>query len=492
MARARRVDVELQQAAPDAAGPGSAVPGAPPAAGSSAARRRRWWLAVPIAAVLALVVGQAVVDRRERAALAELAAVPSVLAPLDGPPVVAWELDEGTHLGGSALVGSVLVATHRTPDRTVVLEGRDVATGDRLWALDVVEPSADRTSEAQVDPASCAAVPELPGRVACLVTNGGFDVVDGDWASVPATSTRLLVLDATDGAVVVEREVPTSARWLTPSGDDVLLVGLVDGTLHVRSQALLDDTEHWHVTVDVATDDGPLTLGESALVDARTFAVGHGDAVTLVSTDGEVLRTVDMSPESALTGQATTTRLELSTALGAAVIGGESSTTVVSATGEVPLDGNPLPVVVDDGSVPGLVLTRTPVLQAWDARDGEARWEGGVVDAQDATVLDGRVHVGTSAWLVTFDGETGAELWRWARPTATGAPLTDGRYLYLLGMRGPRHSAPYDLVALHVADGSEAWRTPLPQMTWLQVLHRLLLARSFEPETQEESYSVLR
>ncbi|MBD7918693.1 hypothetical protein H9657_10450 [Cellulomonas sp. Sa3CUA2] len=487
MARARRVEVVLEG--------GDADTAAPPSDARSTARRRRWWwLAVPLAAVLALVAGQVVTDRRERAALTALAEVRGVLAPLDDEVEVAWEVDEGTRLEGAARVGSVLAATRATADHTVVLEGRDVATGARLWARDVVGPRPRWTPDAEADPVPCTALPDRPGEVVCLVPDGGGDVVDGAWATIAPTTTRLLVLDAADGTVQVEREVPATVQWLTPSGDDVLLVGTVDGTTHVRSQHLLDGTERWHVTVGAGADDLPFTPGAatSTLLDARTLAVDHGNAVTLVSTDGKVLRTVGTQPGTGLTGRRTTTRVELSTALAAAVIGSESSSAVVSATAEVPLDGSVLPVVVDDGSVPGLVLTRTPRLQAWDASAGSPRWDADVVDAQDATILQGRVHVGTSAWLVTYDGATGDELWRWSRPTGTGPLLTDGRHLYVLGSRDGRHSGPYDVVALHVADGTEAWRTPLAARTWLLTLDGLLLAQTFDETSQVETYRVLR
>ncbi|MBO3095152.1 PQQ-binding-like beta-propeller repeat protein [Cellulomonas dongxiuzhuiae] len=487
MAGARRVEVALEDGSPD--GP------VPPSPGRSTALGRRWWwLAVPVVAVLALVVGQAVTDYRERVALAALGDVRGVLVPLDDEVEVAWEVDEGTRLAGAARAGSVLVTSRETADHAVVLEGRDVATGARLWALDAVGPRARWTPEARPGPVPCAARPDHRGQVVCLVTDGGVDVLDGAWTTVPPTTARLLVLDADDGTVQFERETPATAQWLTPSGDDVLLVGTVDGTTHVRSQSVLYGTERWHVTVGAGADDRPFTpdAATSALLDARTLAVDHGTAVTLVSTDGEVLRTVGTQTETGLTGQGTPTTVELSTALAAAVIGGESSSAVVSATAEVRLDGSPLPVVVDDGSVPGLVLTRTPQLQAWDAGDGTPRWQATVFDAQNATILQGRVHVGTSAWLVTYDGATGAELWRWAGPTGVGTPLTDGRHLYVLGSRGGRHSGPYDLVALHVADGTEAWRTPLPARTWLSTLDGLLLMQTFDEATLVETYRVLR
>ncbi|UZN03432.1 hypothetical protein [Cellulomonas sp. S1-8] len=494
MARARRVEVLLDDA-PDEAAPSSPSdppptdrPTAPPAG-----RRRWWWAAVPVTVVLALVVGQVVTDRRESAELAALAAVPGVAATLDRTVAVAWDVDPGTRLDGAARVGSMLVAAHVTADHAVTLEGRDVATGARAWVLDLVDARPAWSPDAQADPAPCVALPARPGQVTCLVGDGGTDLDSGRWTPYPATTTRLLVLDPADGTVVVDREVPVSAQWLTPLGDDVLLVGNVGGVVHVRSQDLVDGTERWHVTADVAADDGPFSLATavSALVDEQTLAVDHGSAVTLVSTDGDVLRTVGAPTAAVEAGLTQSTRVATSRPLAAAVVGDETGTTIASAAREVRVDGSPLPVTVDDGSVPGLVLTRMPRLQAWDADDGEARWATTIVDAQDATILDGRVHVGTSAAVVTFDGATGAELWRVRRPTATGNPATDGRHLYVTASQGGRHSAPYDLVALHPADGTEAWRVPMPVDSALAVVEGLLLGAESDGEGGG-AYRVLR
>lgn len=476
MARARRVDVELGDAAPP-------LPADAPEDAGRGTRRRWWWLAVPVAAVLALVAGQVVTDHRERTRLDALAALPGVVAPLDGPAEVAWEADAGTVLAGAVRIGSVVVTGHVTGTGGMLLVGLDTVTGERRWGVDVAGQLAAGPPWRH-DAGGCAAVPDASGLVACLV--------DGAAEVEPARVPRLFVVDAADGSVQVDREVPAWTQWATPTGEDVLLVGDVDGTLHVAAQDLRDGTERWSTTAEGTDDAREPVTAVGALLDARTLAVQRGDAVTLVSTDGAVLRTVGVGPQGGLTGQVPTQRVVVSPVLGAALVSGESRTTVVSATGEVPLEGSALPVVVDDGSVPGLVLTRTPRLEAWDARDGSLLWASTIVDAQDVTVVEGRVHVGTSAAVVTFDGATGEEVWRVERPTGTGSPLTDGRHVLVLARQGDRHTTPYDLVALHVADGSEAWRVPLPENTWLTTTGGLLVASSYDLETVAETSRVLR
>src|SRR4051794_29773416 len=66
------------------AGPGTPRPGR---------RRRWWWLAVPLAVVLLAVAGQQVVDARERAADARIAALPGAIDPVGDSLDVVWQTD---------------------------------------------------------------------------------------------------------------------------------------------------------------------------------------------------------------------------------------------------------------------------------------------------------------------------------------------------------------------------------------------------------------
>lgn len=493
MPRARRVEVALGDD-----GPGDGPPEHVGVADDRRphGRRRWWWLTVPVVVVVALAVAQVVADRGERDALADLGRLPGVVDPLDGPVQVAWDVDPRTRLDGAVRVGPVLVADHVTDDLAVSLEGRDVATGAPLWSHEVVAARPGLGEPAYADPVACAVVPDDDAQVVCLVPDSVWTVDDDEQTVVPPTVTRLLVLDAADGTVRVDREAPLWAQWMAPSGDDVLLVGVDAGAMVVSAQDLRDGSTRWRTTIDQRVDVLPVrAAAAAALIDPQTLAVDRGDGVVLVATaDGEHLRTVVHTLEAGLTGQLSTRTVTTSRILGAALVSGDGGTVVASADATVTVEGTVTPVVVDDGSVPGLLLTRTPRLQAWDAADGTPRWGTTMVDAQDATVLDGRVHVGTSTAVVTLDGVTGDELWRFSRPTASGSPVTDGRYLYVTAHRGDRHRAPYDLVALHLADGSEVWRAPLPDRTWPQSVAGLLVATSLGPDldSYEEVHRVLR
>lgn len=499
MARARRVEVELGDGAADddLHDEHDDLDGDVPRTDAPRrADRRWWWLAVPVVVVVALVLAQVVTDARERTGLADLAQLPFVVDPVDGPVEPAWEVPQGVVLATAARSGAVLVAPRTTDDHAVVLEGLDVATGAGLWSTEVVAARPDLGEDAWPDPAVCATMPDDERQVACLVPDGVWAYDEDQGALATATTTRLLVVDAAEGTVRADREVPTWAQWLTPVGPDVLLVGAQDGELRAVRQDPRGGDTRWSVTH--ASPDGAMPLRilpVATLLDDETVAVDVGGGVAFLSAvDGaDAGWTVPFAGEEdeVQVLLATTT---MSTALGAALVSTGAGTTVAAPGRAVTLEGLLPQLLVDDGSVPGLVLTSTPRLTAWDAGAGARRWEAGeIADALDVTVLDGRVHVSGPTDLVTLDGATGEELWRFPRPSAEGWTVTDGRYLYTTARRGDRHAAPYDVVALHPADGTEVWRAPLPDRSWLRSTAGLLLAVSYGPnvDAYEEHHLVL-
>lgn len=507
MGRGRRVEVELGDDAPhdglddelDGDAPEVDAPevDSPVADGPRRRARRWWWLAVPVVAVVALVVGQVVTDARERTALADVARLPLVVDPVAGPVEPAWEVEQGTVLAAAGRSGSVLVAPRVTDDLAVTLEGVDVVTGAGLWSLEVVAARPDLGEEAYPDPSVCVTVPDDDRQVACLVPDGTWVYTEDEGALATATTTRLLVVDAAEGTVRADREVPTWAQWLTPVGDDVLLVGARDGELLAVLQDPRDGTARWSVTHEPPSGAMPLRIVPVATVlDDRTVGVDLGGGVAFLSVlDGADVGWAVPYPDMELDGSLLPTSTTMSPALGAALVDAPGGVQVATPGRSVAVVGSLPQMLLDDGSVPGLVVTRTPRLTAWDVEADTRRWEAPeIVDAQDVTVLDGRVHVGTTTDLVTFDGRTGEELWRFDRPSARGRTVTDGRYLYTTAHQGGRNRAPYDVVALHPADGSVAWRAPLPERSWLESMAGLLLAVSYGPniDSSEEHHQVLR
>src|SRR4051794_17676621 len=137
MGRGEMRHVELDEESVD---DDAAVPPPP------ARARRRWWVAaVAGSVVLGVLAFQAVADARDRAAVARLADVPGVLAPIDESMPVLWRSDSlgdvvwsptATH---GAIIGPVV---HDDGSQHVV--AHDLATGEELWSTELYGPDPVR------------------------------------------------------------------------------------------------------------------------------------------------------------------------------------------------------------------------------------------------------------------------------------------------------------------------------------------------------------
>jgi outer membrane protein assembly factor BamB len=430
-------------------------------------RRRRAgvWLGLGAGVlVAALVMTQAVLDRREERRLADLADVPGILRPVETPVRALW------HLGG----GREVLTDVPIPGRVVAV--RDSAWGGAPPGTDLSRPSlvgydvrtgveAWRTTF-PLDEADAAAV----AKDATTVGSGGSWV----WCS-PLRHPRLLcslsnaalvgprtaVVDGIDGHVVATRTIPPDAAWTT-SGPALVVA---------TSEADQGDADVvWRVT---ATD---ASTGE-VLWDARTPPVHRVDRVVPGSSD------VDRSPVlSARDGRVLlvhSARMwvfeggRLVREAGVGVDGwaelGPAGTVVwqpasqpadisgVLVTGDgrrVRVHETLLEAAVDDASAPDLMFltdtVRPGVLVVRERRTGAVRWQ-----AEDVTglpvVLEDTVAVGTAAGARSYDAATG-EL-RWTAETGDRAAYvgTDGRSLVVLTGDG-------GLVGLDLDDGEERWR----------------------------------
>ncbi|UZN03434.1 PQQ-binding-like beta-propeller repeat protein [Cellulomonas sp. S1-8] len=469
--RGARHDVELvedDEPTSDAAAPG------PTADDPARVRRRRRRLslgaAVLAVAVAGAVVAQGVVDRRERARVAAIAAQPGAVEPLAGPATVLWDAP-AEHLEqvqvrtpGGLLVG--LAHTAEGPVRAVALDAR---TGETAWQVELVDGADRRAPDLRgsvyAQSGSCTGGLSDEHLVVCLAHDGSAYVANDTWAEVAPTTTRLVVLDSRDGSVVADLSdtlVEGSTPTLTTFDDLVVLHadGAQDEEPSVRA-IRVDGTAVWEVPVPASTGDAQTfatSVGDVLAVTTPTDLLlldARGATVRSVPLDGHVLMGVG---HGALYLSARPARDDDGTLLGP-----PPRTTVVRADGDVEVDGDVFGVGVDDGSVPGLVLT-TGVdgqMQAWD-RDGRALWSYDETSAWGAIVLDGRVHLTSGTELVALDARTGAELWR--SDATSRSPVTDGRYLLALAAV-PARGARSQLVALDPSDGSEVWRSPLPDGT---------------------------
>ncbi|MBO3095150.1 outer membrane protein assembly factor BamB family protein [Cellulomonas dongxiuzhuiae] len=436
-------------------------PGAPAPESPAGPARRRWGALVLLAVVVVLVLAQLVADAREGARLAALTHVTGVLDPQPDPPRVAWRLhDDAT--GDVQVVGSRLLEGRIAPDGAMSVAARDLTTGAVRWTAPLLDaPDPPLPAGTVRYGLQCTAGPTLPGRVVCLVHDatvaGTLEGPPATSTSEPATSARVEVVDAASGEVVADHAA-------VDDGNVAAAVGVTDGALVLA--APLDDgttvwaldpatgAQRWRVRADTGFGGGWLRWGAEVRVvpvgDTAVGVLGAG-AVLLDVADGSTLATAG-------TLATVTGARQDGTAL---VVGSEGYTRLVGPAGEVRLEGAPVPVDVDDGSVPGLALTTSGGLRAWDARTGEPRWRADV-PGQVALVVGGCLHVYDAFHVTTLDARTGEVLWETTAPELLGGDAavtgvaTDGSHLLVAGATpttGPR------LVAVDPADGTVQWRT---------------------------------
>ncbi|UZN03433.1 PQQ-binding-like beta-propeller repeat protein [Cellulomonas sp. S1-8] len=472
---------------------------APPAAAPSDPRaRRRLALA---AAVLAVVVGgavvaQGVVDRRERARVATVAELPGAVAPLAGPASLLWAASDEMLSGLDVRTpDGLLVGVSDSAEGPVHVRALDARTGEVAWQVELIDgsgrPDTDSRDDLYRDSGSCAAGLPDDHLAVCLAHDGSASFADGSWEGGAAPSTmRLVVLDTRDGSVVTDLSdalAPGTSPWLATVDDVVVLYdGLTGSDTQVRG-VRFDGTLAWQRPLPAA--DG---AASSLVVPVGDLvAVATPTDVLLLDAEGTTVRAVPLGDRTVMGAWRDafylTNRQEFDS--DGNELGPPLRTTVVRADGEVEVDGDPVGLGLDDGSVPGLVLTAVGNgTRAWD-REGRALWSLDTVTAWGAVLLDGRLHLTLGTDQVALDARTGAELWR--SGVSSHQPVTDGRHLLTL-VSDPAGDAGSELVALDPSDGSEVWRSPLPGPTdaLTSVLH-LLVAYRYDPDADETSLTVL-
>ncbi|WP_421743356.1 PQQ-binding-like beta-propeller repeat protein [Cellulomonas sp.] len=460
MARGAMQHVELDEAA-ELSAPAPAPPARP-------ARLWRWVGSVAGAVVAVLVVTQVVLDVRESAASARLAATPGVVRAIDADVGVLWRPDpaatgvltQGIEVGGAVLGLAV------ADDGSQAFVALDARTGEPRFSTPLVGADADRARSLDRSAAgTCVPVPAddgAPRQAACLVSDGFVHYGDeGVQTRKPATSTRVVVLDTADGHVVADVPAPGATALAALPGLAVVGVPGRDGQTEVTGRDLLTGDVRWRFSPPLPGADRRAFAGEVRLfaVDRLVGVTIPGWTATVLSSTGQVLRA--SRPGDAdhvvdpLAGRAV---LLLSGGSG-----GLWSTLVERGRADVELPGEVLPFTVDDGSVPDLVLTSSGNVRGWDGSTGDVRWKSDVVASVNALVLQGRVYLSTQAGVVALDGRTGDVVWRGvtAEGNVPGFLVTDGEVLVAADQPvagGPRS----ELVAYALDDGRTVWRAPLP------------------------------
>ncbi|WP_315094935.1 PQQ-binding-like beta-propeller repeat protein [uncultured Cellulomonas sp.] len=443
--------------------------------------RRRWWLVVGVTAVAsALVVTQWVVDARENAAVARLAQVPGVLAPVDDVLEVVGTL---TPQDTATLTGEAYGVLLRGEDGAQSYRWYEPADEGPGWTAPLVGDPARAVDP--VDPlAGTRCVPDAlrgkPRRVVCLVRDGGWTGSD----ELRTITTEVVVLDTADGSVLARWPLERGTELTTLPGD-VAVVGLAVRftSLVVTAYDALTGHELWTYEEPWADGIGDLDLFRAGDLVGMAGPTGE---LTLLSPDGVVVR-------DGISGWG----WESDPRDGALILRGQPPestwrTTLVARDGDpdadVTFDGDLLRPVVDDGSAPGLLLTGDVAVHAWDAGTGAARWTTDVWSTTTALVLRGRVFVTTARELVALDGRSGRVLWR-----SAGAPgltpstlLTDGEHV-LVALERTNADAVPAVVAYDPASGTEVLRAPYPDgVIEVGALGRTLIGRDAASGEQVE------
>lgn len=454
-------------------------------------RRRLWWIpAGAVAVALSLVAVQVVVDAREDAAAERLAAVPGVYPPLGDELEVVRAI---TPAEGNRLWASIEIGAERTAALLVAEDGSqsftavDQRTGETLWSTPLLGPNAQRAAAVQNSWGGWCLGDTPPGEpatvAACLVTDGFLRYEDdGTEERMPATSSRVVVLDTRDGHVIAEWGTEPTAQLAVLDGLTVVGTRDPERGAVVIAHDLRSGDERWRYERPlVDSPDGAPESYWGLLSAGDTVGISDGETITLLSSTGSVVRS-DVLDSSG--GGFTTDPIT-----GAfAIVTNAGRTTTLLAPDADPADdvvvrGQILYLSVDDGSLPDLVLTSESHLYASDRTTGEEVWEADLQPDYSALVIRGRVYVTTTTEVVALDGRTGEVEWRTPQPASGGGSLaTDSRDLLLL-------SSEYDgsgsgtVSVLDLASGDELRRIPYPVgVDQLQLMHGMLLGWAFASE----------
>ncbi|WP_136517981.1 outer membrane protein assembly factor BamB family protein [Cellulomonas telluris] len=429
--RGRRADVELVEDDDAPAGPS----GAPEHAGRRpwTRRRRRTAAVAAVVVVGALLAAQSLSDARERAVLADLRAVPGVLDPLPDGPRPLWRTSADRLPVPVMPSGSVLLGARLSPAGTALV-ALDPATGADAWTLPLSTPPADAPDALGTPLPRCAASPApadvLPPRLLCLVTDAWQRDAGLLPQEVPPTTSRLLVVRTSDGAVVADHVVdaaPGAPATSVALLDDVAVLGHpVDAGLVVRGVDPASGAELWRHGARPGGGVRAVLPRHVTAVDGAVVVPGP-DGLDLLDAHGGLLRHVPVPA-----GAATEWARRADGVLQVGVRDG-GSWRLVGRERDVLLPGPPVHVPVDDGRAGTVVLAASDRgLHVVDTSTGRQRWSVAAQDVHAALVLRGRVHVVGEEGVTTYDARTGASLWAWdygPEETGAGPVLTDGQDL---------------------------------------------------------------
>lgn len=430
-------------------------------------RRALLWTAGVVAVVVAVAgMTQVVLVSRERAAAEAFAKVPGVLPPV-GPSLTIQ-----LHLPPSDSA-----AVFGTAGGSLAIGGDGSQTYTRItengygWTTQVSAPTAALAGLSPTDMLSESSC-QLDGdalhpaaRVVCLVSDGGVVLADGDADSWTLTTTKreVVVMGAADGAVL--------ARWPVERGvslavmpDDLVVIGTGSeaGSTVIGCDVLTGVIRWTHTEGSPGgTDDASVSVFPAG--DVLALVTPTSGVVLLQPHDGSVVRELPTGEAGALWNwyDQPGSVLSMQEPTGT---GGTRTTFIApdgDPAGDTTVQGSPVHVVVDDGSVPGLLLSGDSMTHGWRAGTDHELWSVNVLQPSSAVVMRGRVYLTSSLGVFAFDGVTGKQLWK--APATDLAPrqaMTDGRHL-LVPFESASSSLPV-LVAFDPVSGREDFRVRYP------------------------------
>jgi len=430
-------------------------------AGAWPRQARRWWR-VSAGLALIVVVSTVVADRRESARLAALADVPGILAPLDGPVTELWHSDVSVWPGLEEVAGRLVgVEAHR--DGSVDVVALDPLTGEAVWR------AAARPSGAMDVGTSCA-LPKPPRLtndsngtpvVVCVVVDEAAATDEAAGPVARPTKARLLVLDATTGAVLSDGPTEPSTS-VGAIGTDIV-ISHVDaaGRVHVARTDARGTTDRWTFTGPGPLPANPSLQDASVQVVDGLILVAAAGSCWVLSGDGDLVHAWTADPTTGAGGRVEVLHRGNLLVEPATTDGGASGSEVIDLATELSFtaEGYPVGAVPDDASLAYLILMQSAAgddLVAYDIASGRRRWTTPGTIGGGLVVINGRViHSGTDE-LRSIDGRTGETVW--ATPVervAQTSLVSDGRLVLLTQ---PDPDGGVVLTAYGLDDGRLRWQ----------------------------------
>lgn len=463
-----------------AGAPGTVVLSGSPTPGGEALSSRAHRVpvrALVVAAVAVAVAGTGAsllvggLSDRHQAVL--VATQPGGLWSVPPDPDVVWRASTG---GGwpAAVEGQVVLEADGD------LQGLDVATGEPLWSAslprgtsacgpDLLDPGSvgsPLVCVTEVDPA--------PGGEPAGSVGGPADPAE------PSTSRPAFVVTVLDpaGQVVGARELAGTTAAAAPLAGGLVATARRDGDRAVVSwEEALDGTlvrtRVLHAAgypVDAVGSTGQDDVGTIDLYGLRGLLhVRASDLRETFDASGEYA-TGYARPRSVPGGWAAGGRLPDDLRVRAAIdprSGRVEEVHVLEADGgeRYVLPGEPFVPAVTDGTVPHVLVVRSPGFTGYDTLSGRRLWHREEWPEMIWLQTDDVLVVESGSRLIAIETRTGRDLWRRWLPSEVHRAFTDGDSLLLTSTISGRSDDPdegsSELVSLNLFDGGLEWRDVL-------------------------------